>query len=672
MGVELNIYSIPRLVVFVLAFSVGLFALLKNKKSKINRSFFILALSLSLRDFAYLIVSHITDISFVIPWSKFAYCGVVFIPPATYHFIISFLNLKRKKLVRLFYIFSVVSLLFIVRSDHFFTGARKFFWGYYPQVNFTMHNIFLCLWIIPVSLTLIELYKRYKETESPFNKKRIKYFLITFPIAYLGTVDYLPSYGVEMYPFGLIPVIFFIVSTTYNINRYRLLDLEIIIKRLSLITLGFMVSMGLVYTGTFWIGPYLSSLLGENWIIFPVSVSFLASLGLFWFINFVRHIEENELSRKFAYRPLLRKEAQRISVVRNIKELLIYITRDLTSLVRLDYVGIFIWNIPKKRFVLEKSLTRSKKRKKIVSGIALSRDNALVRELCKRRRPLVRSKIEYQLASKEIPFDQKEPLINVIREMRKLGAEISVPSVCEGEVLAVINIGQKLNASEIITDEDLEIFFSLSNHIARAIYSFMLKEEKVHLIVASQNILISAIEAKDRYTRGHTDRVARYSALVGDKLERDLRIFSNGLSELNLAAQLHDVGKISIPDSILLKPGPLDKKEWAKIKEHPINGIKIIGPFQEWLGEDICSGILHHHENYDGSGYPDGQKEEDIHLFSRIIRVVDAFDAMLSERPFSPALSREKAMEEIRRYKGIYFDPLVVEATEDLYNIGKI
>jgi HD-GYP domain-containing protein (c-di-GMP phosphodiesterase class II) len=127
------------------------------------------------------------------------------------------------------------------------------------------------------------------------------------------------------------------------------------------------------------------------------------------------------------------------------------------------------------------------------------------------------------------------------------------------------------------------------------------------------------------------------------------------------------VGKIGIPDYILLKPGPLTEEEWIKIKEHPLNGLKIISPVSEWLGEDICVGILHHHENFDGTGYPFRRQGEEIHIFARIIRAADAFDAMTSDRPYRPALTKETAMQELNRYKGVQFDPEIVEVVNNLY-----
>jgi HD-GYP domain-containing protein (c-di-GMP phosphodiesterase class II) len=318
--------------------------------------------------------------------------------------------------------------------------------------------------------------------------------------------------------------------------------------------------------------------------------------------------------------------------------------------------------------VLTRSITRTKKREKIPANIILSLDSPLITELLRRKKPLLFSEIEYSLKSKSLSSVQAGFFTLVAKDMKCLGAEIVLPSLCEGELLAIVALGNKLNPKEIITAEDLEIFMSISSNIARAIRGFMLQKEKVRLIVASQNIIINAIEAKDIYTRGHTERVAGYTALIGRKLKEAVYNFPYELPDLIWSAQLHDVGKIGIPDNILFKEGPLSNEEWLKIKEHPLNGIKIISSVREWLGQDICAGIVQHHENYDGSGYPYGLKGENIHLFARIIRVADTFDAMTTQRPYRPPLSKEEAIKELHKYEGIYFEPLLVDTLEESYN----
>ncbi len=661
-----NVHSLPFLFTSLLFFVFPLLVLLKNKKSAVARSFFILGLSASVWQFPYFIGYNLTNTATIFVWYRVAYFALAFVSSATYHFIVSFLGLNRKRFISLFYIISFVFSILVIKSQYIIKGIQEFSWGS-CSVPGSAYAIFLLLLVTPFLLSVLCLYQEYRQAESPHKRKRIKYFLITLPIAYLALIDSFSIHGLQIYPFGFIPLIFFGASTTYAIIRYRLLDIEIIIKRASLIVSGFIISVSVIYICAWYLQPYFYASLGKNWVLFPTSVSLIVGFGLFNFINFVRHMQETELSRKFSYRPILKREAVRVSTAKSTKELITYLIRDLSSWVRLDYVGIFILDPQNKRFLLARDFSRQEKAKKLPLSMPLPQDNPLITSLLKKRKPLIRSELKYYLDTDTVSLEKKKSLKDLVEELERLNAEISIPCFCEGKLISIINMGHKLNLDEIITTEDLEIFTSLSNTIARTLHDFMLEKEKRRLIVASQNTIISAIEAKDSYTRGHTDRVAGYTAIIGEQMGRFLRNSPRDLYNLNWSAQLHDVGKIGIPDSILLKPGPLNEQEWKKIKEHPLSGIKIVSPVQEWLGEDILTGILHHHENLDGSGYPSGLKGEEIHMFARIIRVADAFDAMTSNRPYRSALTEKAAFSELLKYKGIYFDPVVVEVWQNLH-----
>ncbi|MFH1868561.1 MAG: HD domain-containing phosphohydrolase, partial [Candidatus Omnitrophota bacterium] len=578
---------------------------------------------------------------------------------------------KQRSWVLLAYVISPLLLFLVARSD-FIIGSRQVFWGRHVIVG-QGHTLFLLFWVIPLVSAFYNFYYGYKITDSPFERQRRRFGLLCFLIACLSGIDYIPNYGASFpYPLGFIFLLFFIIATTHSIAQYRLLDINLILKKASIMTFLSVAGAIFIYITPFYVQPYLYKIWGNKWVLFPISIAFLFGAGLFRIMNFIRHMEEIEISKKFAYRPILKKEAERIASARDMDEFLTYLARDLSSWVRLDYVGILVWNNRKNEFILERSHLRSKEKKSVSLGLSLSKDDALVVELLRRKKFLVCSELKYYFDTQAIRPEDRPFIAELIVHMHRLGAEITIPCFCEGKLLAIVNIGHKLDVEDVVTEEDLELFTSLSNNIARAVHDFILKQEKIELIVASQHILITAIEAKDSYTRGHTDRVAHYSSLIGKRMEKNLRPYYNGLDNLNWAAQLHDLGKIGIPDSILLKKGALDEQQWQLIKRHTIDGIKIITPMREWLGEDVCAGVLHHHENLDGSGYPSGQKGESIHLFARIIRVADAFDAMTTDRPYRPSLLRTKAIDELKRCKGSYFDPEIVDVLVDLYNNGEI
>jgi putative nucleotidyltransferase with HDIG domain len=168
------------------------------------------------------------------------------------------------------------------------------------------------------------------------------------------------------------------------------------------------------------------------------------------------------------------------------------------------------------------------------------------------------------------------------------------------------------------------------------------------------HILTSALDQRDRVTDGHSRRVADLSLIVA----RELGIDGDDLLDIERAAILHDIGKLAVPDAILSKPAPLTSDEWLEMRRHPDVGHDLVRdvPFLGRAAEIIRS----HHERFDGAGYPRSLKGEEIPLGARIFAVVDAYDAMTSDRPYRLARSHEEALEEIRRQVGTQFDPVVV------------
>jgi putative nucleotidyltransferase with HDIG domain len=186
------------------------------------------------------------------------------------------------------------------------------------------------------------------------------------------------------------------------------------------------------------------------------------------------------------------------------------------------------------------------------------------------------------------------------------------------------------------------------------------------LFLGTLKVLTAAIEAKDPYTRGHSARVNEYAKAIGV----ELGLSDEQLEFLQYAALLHDIGKIGIDEKILCKPGKLNKAEWGTVRNHPLMGANIIEPIE--LFSEILPFVVHHHEAFDGEGYPRGLKDSEIPYGARIITVADAFDAMTSDRPYRKAYSVSAALEEIREKAGTQFDPTVVGAFLSAIEKGRI
>lgn len=230
--------------------------------------------------------------------------------------------------------------------------------------------------------------------------------------------------------------------------------------------------------------------------------------------------------------------------------------------------------------------------------------------------------------------------------------------------LVVLSIKQALEKRRL--EEEVE---SYHNHLERLVEEKTAELEKAYQglkksSLDSVKVLTSAIEAKDPYTRGHSDRVRRISLRTGMKLGFSCA----NLENLEYGALLHDIGKIGIKDEVLRKPGPLSAEEYKHIQQHPLIGVKIMEQV-DFFKEKIPM-VRHHHEHYDGSGYPDGLAGEIIPVEARIISVADAFDALTSERPHRGKLSLADVLLELKKGGGKQFDPHVLRifVKEKLYD----
>ncbi|MBL7197493.1 MAG: HD-GYP domain-containing protein [Candidatus Omnitrophica bacterium] len=179
----------------------------------------------------------------------------------------------------------------------------------------------------------------------------------------------------------------------------------------------------------------------------------------------------------------------------------------------------------------------------------------------------------------------------------------------------------------------------------------MLKEVEVDIIMS----LVLSQEAKDRYTHGHSRRVTKYSV----EIAKELGLSNDEIEVINRAGKLHDIGKIGIKDDILFYEGKLNEEQYNIIKTHPIKGANIIEPLK-FLGKEKDI-VRHHHERYDGEGYPDRLKAEEIPLGARIMAVADAFDAMKSTRPYKKPFSKEEIILELKDNAGEQFDSQIVD-----------
>lgn len=236
---------------------------------------------------------------------------------------------------------------------------------------------------------------------------------------------------------------------------------------------------------------------------------------------------------------------------------------------------------------------------------------------------------------------------------------LCVPLRAREKVIGCLQLINKTTGNGLFNPEDLDLALAFAGHAAIALENSRLYSQLHTLLHSLITALTSSLDARDPYTRGHSERVARYSLMAG----RELGLTAEELESLERAALLHDLGKIGIRDHVLLQEGPLDKDKWEIMKTHPQIGARILEDVApRSLVRDIYAGALYHQEKYDGTGYPQGLKREEIPLVGRIISVADTFDAITTDRPYRKGAPLPEALAEIRRFAGVQFDPQVAAA----------
>jgi putative two-component system response regulator len=270
----------------------------------------------------------------------------------------------------------------------------------------------------------------------------------------------------------------------------------------------------------------------------------------------------------------------------------------------------------------------------------------------------VKERPEIIITDIDIPGMNGYELIKQVRERPEI-KDVSVIMMSNRDKKSDIKKSEKLGVSKyFVKPFDIEKLVIIVEQLLLERYNIYKKEYEYML--STIKALITALEARDEYTKGHTHRVSKYSLMLGSYM--GLSTFE--LDKLEIAANLHDIGKIGVRDDILLKPGKLSDDEYASIQEHAVIGAEILRPLNSL--NDVVPLILFHHERWDGAGYPSMIKGEEIPLGARIIAVADSFDAITSDRPYRKALSEEKALDIIQKNIGTQFCPKCSEAFLEL------
>jgi putative nucleotidyltransferase with HDIG domain len=244
---------------------------------------------------------------------------------------------------------------------------------------------------------------------------------------------------------------------------------------------------------------------------------------------------------------------------------------------------------------------------------------------------------------------------------------ICVPLRTTDDVLGAL-YADTLSAPGKFNEADLELAAALGNHAGVALHRVRLMGELERLLFDTIRAIAATIDAKDGYTHRHSERVAT----LARRLAAEIGLSNADQQTAELAALVHDVGKIAVPDAILNKPEELSAEEFAEMKQHTLHGARILSNIQSAAVMAVLPGVQYHHERWDGTGYPEGLAGERIPILGRLLAVADFFDAVTSSRAYREAISHDDAIDLIRKGAGTHFDPQVVDAIVRLHARGEL
>jgi HD-GYP domain-containing protein (c-di-GMP phosphodiesterase class II) len=387
------------------------------------------------------------------------------------------------------------------------------------------------------------------------------------------------------------------------------------------------------------------------------------------------------------YKKDLEKAARQMILIHRVDTLIKLILRSIIKNVKVKHAGFLLYDKERNEYVAKTSKGEGGLR--VPCGFTkVKKDNSLIRYFTDEnlrvlgRDFLLLNKVDSFLNSQK---GKKNKELKTFFEKVKFqfslyNAVACIPGFFRNELICILILGQKLDRKQF-SKEELGFLSVLSSDVVMAIQNAWFFQDlntqlqiNKKLFLQTVEALATAIDAKDKYTLGHTERVSHYSLVVAEEMKnmkRDIfKDWDKFIQNLRIASLLHDIGKIGVSEEILNKKTSLTVRERREIQKHPLVGfliLKQVDEFQEPMG-----GVKHHHERYDGGGYPDGIRGRKIPLIAQIISVVDTFDAMTTDRPYRKGLSDEEAAKVIKENRGKQFSPIIVDAFLRAYKQGKI
>lgn len=588
-------------------------------------------------------------------WFKMSYAMGAITTASALILVIS-LSIQKKIHVSLYVFLNLIGLLFFLSC---IINGIFFINNNYPnnkviyQPVFMIYSSFLLLSLLFLLYKLFLCIKKFKG----IYKQQVLYVFIgmlLFGVFTLLVTFILPLFGYTQYSrLDTCGSLFFITFTFYAIVRYHLMDIYFIIKKSSLHTFMIAFTTIVYITVMFFFENMLHLFFKYTTIISRIIAGTIIALTFLPIYNKLKHFfDKLFFKERIEYLQSINDFSQNLVTILDLNALRRSIVENIHFLIKVKFVSLFSFDNISKIYTMKSYAGKD------------NLENDLKNKIIYQNGPIVswlKNNKDIEIKSKLIKEDTKTLYSPVIVQMEELFAELVIPLFFDKKLTHILIIGEK-NNQDIFSIEELNLLKSLANQASIAFTNATTYDKLKRLYFGTIEAFIKAIESKDTYSHGHSYRVVDISTKIG--IEYGLN--SEQIELIKYASVLHDVGRIGIPNNILTKPDKLTKKETDEMRKYPKIGSDIISSIEYF--EEAGKIILHQHERWDGKGYPANLKGEEIPLISRIIFVADAFDAMISNRSFRPAISKESAIEEIKNESGKQFDPSIVNCFISLYN----
>ncbi|MBI3322803.1 MAG: HD domain-containing protein [Candidatus Omnitrophica bacterium] len=555
---------------------------------------------------------------------------------------------------------------------------------YYPSAG-PFYGLFV-LWFLGVFISSLWILLQGYRRRVGYRRNQLRYVILGTSIGMASFASAIPLvFGVPVPP-AVQGLLIFYALITYAIVRWRLMDISIVIRNTLLYASLYSILVGLFVVVVVFFGQLL--FYGPAALDRRVLWMCLVALSVVTLLvrpldTWLRRMTDRLLfQKKYEWQKTLKEASKGMTQVTSVDKLLKLMAHFIGMRVRVTHVAIL--QRAGDRYNLEVSRGRDKR----PTGFSVPRDNPLIAWLEEKKEVLTLDEVRGWLRSEKL-FPHRtvirRTLEEILREMNLLGAQVCVPAAAKSQMLGLLVLGEKLSGDPFI-QEDLDVLSTLASEGAIALENAQLYQQLVsrmgeieglyqrehRLFIHTAIALAAAVDARDPYTHGHTERCTAYAMVVADQFHnypeiQDPRKFRE---VLKVAALLHDIGKIGSPDEILRKPAKLTPKEMKKMQEHPVVGAIILQPIKGM--EEVATAVRTHHERFDGKGYPDGLKGQEIPFMTRIISIADTFDSMTTDRPYRKRLSDAASIKEIQECSGGQFDPVVVDAFLKAYREGRL